>query len=141
MLRVEAGNIADFRALAYEYEATLPEDLRHSDVDFIPDVALVAYLEGIPRGCVALVAHDDSTGIMKRLYVQPSARNRGVARGLVAALVEAARARGHRRIVLDTDRTRLIEAYALYQSLGFRECAPYAPVDYAMPTFMELLLE
>jgi hypothetical protein len=44
------------------------------------------------------------------------------------------------RIALDTERERLPAAYALYASLGFRDCEPYGPVSYENPTFMELPL-
>lgn len=115
----------------------LPHDLRHSDIDFSPDVALVARDDGMACGCVALSQLDPATAIMKRLYVVPAYRGRGVARALLAAFETAARERDCSRIVLDTDRERLAAAYALYRSLGFEECEPYGPVDFATPTFME----
>jgi hypothetical protein len=60
-------------------------------------------------------------------------------RGVAEALTFL-RESGYRRVVLDTDKERLRAAYELYGSLGFSECEPYGPVDYASPTFMELRL-
>lgn len=140
----------DFRHLAVEYENSLPEDLRH--VDFqrqlqaldkhysSPNAAFVAWVDGAPAGCVALSRLDESTAVIKKLYVGPEYRKAGVARILMEALLHVCRVRGFRRVVLDTERDRLQAAYKLYLSLGFRDCEPYGPVDYATPTFMELHL-
>jgi GNAT superfamily N-acetyltransferase len=139
-----------FRCLITEYEESLPEDLRHSDfsrqvADLVthygePHAAFVATIAGDPAGCVGLSILDAKTAVVKKMYVRPSHRNRGLARVLMAALTERARERGIERLVLDTARERLAAAYALYRSLGFRECAPYGDVDYRCPTFMELAI-
>mgnify|MGYP001324600041 CR=1 FL=1 len=139
-----------FRTLIVEYELSLPNELKHSDfegeLDNLelhygpPNVALVALVDEEPAGCVALVPLDASTAIMKKLYVTPAFRNIGVARKLLATLIDAAREHRFSRIVLDTDRDRLEAAYRLYLSLGFAECEPYGEVDHASPTFMELHL-
>jgi GNAT superfamily N-acetyltransferase len=115
-----------FHDLLAEYEASLPEDLRHGSLE--------PFL-------IAFTASVDGTAIVKRLYVQPAFRQHGVARALIDDLVQAARARGYARIVLDTDREQLAAAYRFYATYGFKECAPYnEAVGYACPTFMELPL-
>jgi GNAT superfamily N-acetyltransferase len=128
-----------FADLVMEYETTLPPDLRHAEIGLSPQAAIIAFIDGMPCGCVALWDLDDAA-IMKRLYVRSTFRNRGVARGLLEKFLAAARELGYRRIVLDTDRKRMPAAYALYRALGFEDCEPYGPVDYASPTFMELRL-
>ncbi|HVA27633.1 MAG TPA: GNAT family N-acetyltransferase [Candidatus Baltobacteraceae bacterium] len=140
MLTLRTDDLPAFQMLALAYEEELPVELRHADVDFVPDAALVALHDGTPCGCVALSTHDATTAVMKRLYVLPAYRKLGVARMLVDTLIDIARERGFARIVLDTDREQLAPAYRLYRSCGFVECAPYGPVDYATPTFMELAL-
>ncbi|MBV8372009.1 MAG: GNAT family N-acetyltransferase [Candidatus Eremiobacteraeota bacterium] len=136
-----------FRDLVTEYEDSLPADLRHvhfqrevGDLEKYygpPGAAFVASLDGRAAGCVALTIVDASTAVMKKLYVKPAFRNLGLARRLLTSLTDFARGRGISRLVLDTERERLPAAYKLYVSLGFRECEPYARVDYACPTFME----
>jgi GNAT superfamily N-acetyltransferase len=75
------------------------------------------------------------------MYVRPTHRGQGAARALAAAAITFARESGCERIVLDTEAERLSAAAALYRSLGFKECEPYASVDYERPTFMELRLK
>ncbi len=127
-----------FHELLGEYEASLPDALRHGSLETY-GVAFTASVDGAPCGCVALDECDATTGIVKRLYVQPAFRQHGVARALIDDLVQVARARGYRRVVLDTDREALAPAYRFYLKYGFKECGPYvATVSYACPTFMEL---
>jgi GNAT superfamily N-acetyltransferase len=145
----EAADLKRFRELQLEYEESLPPDLRHSLPELAalehvyadPNAAFLAYDGDDPAGCVAVTELDASTSVLKRLYVKPSYRGRGIARGLVDEVIAFSRERGHRRVVLDTERTRLSAAYQLYLSLGFVDCEPYGPVDYASPTYMQLLLE
>jgi GNAT superfamily N-acetyltransferase len=138
------------RELLAEYEDNLPADLRHSDptgsVQSLeirygyPNGAFLAYVDSEPAGCVVLRAFDESTAIVQRLYVKPEYRGHGIARLLLDSLFAFSRDRLYKRLVLDTDRERLSQAYDLYRSLGFTECEPYGQVDYENPTYMELRL-
>lgn len=145
----DARSVQIFAHLLAQYEESLPLDLRISDLEaelqslperYAPPAAamLLALDNETAVGCVAIKALDSRTAEIKRLYVAPGARRSGAGRALVGAAIAFARERSCERVVLDTERERLNAAYRLYVSLGFRHCAPYAQVDYANPTFMEL---
>ncbi|NUT36132.1 MAG: GNAT family N-acetyltransferase [Hamadaea sp.] len=88
---------------------------------------LVAIVDGRAVGCGAVQPGDPgdpSVGELKRMYVLPAYRGRGVARGLLAALEDLARGQGHRTLRLATGHLQP-EAIALYASSGYAETAPY----------------
>ena len=61
---------------------------------------------------------------IKRMYVVPEARGRGIARQLLVALENAARALGYERVRLDTG-PKQPHAEALYRSAGYVEIPDY----------------
>jgi hypothetical protein len=89
-------------------------------------VFLVARLGEEPVGCGALRRFDDETAEIKRMYVAPAGRRRGIARRILAALERCAREFHYRVIRLETG-VRQPEARALYESMGFRRIAPFGP--------------
>jgi putative acetyltransferase len=84
----------------------------------------VATLDGEPVGCVALRPFDETRCEMKRLYVRPSARGRGLGRLLAEHVIAEAREIGYDEMLLDT-LDRMEEAAALYRSIGFAATEPY----------------
>ncbi|QYK42952.1 MAG: GNAT family N-acetyltransferase [Paracoccaceae bacterium] len=84
-----------------------------------------------PRGCVGLApGPDPATREVKRLWVAADARGTGLARRLMQAAEDAARAMGATRLVLDTHPT-LAEAIAFYRREGWLPVARYNDNPYA----------
>jgi GNAT superfamily N-acetyltransferase len=73
---------------------------------------------------------DDGVAEIKRMFVRPAARSRGVAGELLAALEYAARSLGYRRVRLDTG-PKQAHAERLYRRAGFTPLAPYNDNPYA----------
>ena len=85
---------------------------------------LVVRLDGRPVACGALRRLEEGTGELKRMYVAPDERGRGIGRALLAALEEEARRLGLARLVLETG-TRQTQAIALYRRAGFERIPAY----------------
>ncbi|MFM9863236.1 MAG: GNAT family N-acetyltransferase [Micropepsaceae bacterium] len=122
---------ADARGLIEELEAELSEGYeahqRHGlDIAkiFQPHIVFfVARMNGEAVGCGG-VAFDDGFAEVKRMYVKHTARGTGVAQAVLAHLEQEARARGYRRLTLETGDT-LLAAQRLYENAGFRRCEAF----------------
>lgn len=88
---------------------------------------LLARENGTPVGCVAFCGHGEATVEVKRMYVDPSQRGKGVGLKLIERLIEEARALGNRRIVLDSY-YKMTSAHKIYRGVGFRDVP--APEDF-----------
>ncbi|MEW2402756.1 GNAT family N-acetyltransferase [Streptomyces sp. NPDC046862] len=66
----------------------------------------------------------DGDAELKRMYVVEEARGQGLARRILAALEDDARAAGRIRMVLETG-AKQPEAVALYTSSGYEPCAKF----------------
>ncbi len=91
-----------------------------------------------PPGGSYLVTYDDDRAVaggglrrlgegvaeIKRMYVRPEARSRGLARALLVALEHDARSLGYAVARLDTG-PKQVHALALYRSAGYIEVPPY----------------
>lgn len=91
-------------------------------------------------GCVALRPLPDDVGEVKRMYVLPAWRGRGVGRALLQTLIERARALGYRRLRLGT-LADMTQAQALYYSLGFLPIERYRADEMVDTEFYEKDLE
>nr|WP_033400473.1 GNAT family N-acetyltransferase [Actinokineospora enzanensis] len=85
---------------------------------------LVGYLDEVPLASGGWRAHGDGVAEMKRLYVNPTARGRGLARAMLAELERTVVAAGHHRVILETGMAQP-EAIALYGSSGYTAIDPF----------------
>ncbi|MEO0914314.1 MAG: GNAT family N-acetyltransferase [Pseudomonadota bacterium] len=79
--------------------------------------------EGALWGCVAFRPLEGRTCEIKRLYVVPEARGRALGKDLVRHVLEAAKAAGYQRAVLDTG-AFMASAQRLYEGFGFKDPPP-----------------
>jgi GNAT superfamily N-acetyltransferase len=86
---------------------------------------LVALLGDSPVGVGTLKPVDDTTAEIKRMYVRPAARGRGVGRALLDRLLQDARTEGYATVRLETLRF-MTAALAMYRSVQFVEVARFA---------------
>ncbi len=100
----------------------------------------VAWEGDQPTGCVALQSLSTDVGEVKRMYVRPEHRGKGIARALAKLVIDEARARGYSRLRLGT-LASMQPAQNLYASLGFVPIPPYRNIEFGTTLFYELELE
>ena len=90
----------------------------------------LARADGQDAGCIGLRRMDALRCEMKRLYVRPAFRGRGIAHTLVETILADARALGYRQMFLDT-LPFLDTAIAMYHRFGFIDIPRYndSPLD------------
>jgi putative acetyltransferase len=90
-----------------------------------PDgVFLVSRSEGRAVGCGGVCRFDETRAELKRMYVVPAERGRGLGRGLLEALEGEARRLGYSGIVLETGELQP-ESLGLYASSGYERIPCY----------------
>ena len=146
-----AEHLNEIRRLFREYEAYLGVDLCFQNFEkelknlpgkYAPPTGalLVAMDDENTVGCVAVRELKDGICEMKRLFVRPQFRRRGIGRMLANAIIENAKKLGYSRMRLDTLST-LKEAMTLYVSLGFQTIEPYYHNPLPDVVYWELELE
>jgi putative acetyltransferase len=143
--------IVQARELFLEYAQSLGFDLCFQNFDqelaglpgdYAPPEGrlLLAEYDGQLAACVALHKLGPDTCEMKRLYLRPQFRGKGLGRTLAERIIAEARQIGYRRMRLDTVEPVMKDAVAMYRKLGFKEIAPYRPNPMAGTLYMELEL-
>lgn len=137
MIIKPAQDLEVIRTLFREYAQTLPitldfqgfeDELKSLPGKYqAPDGRLfVAEVDGEIVGCVGLRRFDTTRGELKRLYVRPAYRHRGIAQVLTLRIIQEATTIGYEELVLDTLRS-MATAIRFYSAMGFHEIEAYYP--------------
>ncbi|MEN3382383.1 MAG: hypothetical protein V7608_2427 [Hyphomicrobiales bacterium] len=140
---------ATVEALFREYMSSLTEDISfqnpEDELAALPGkyarpggVVLIAWDGGQAAGAIAYRMFEPGVAEMKRLYIRPAYRGRGLGRELANELIDDARNCGYRTIMLDTLES-MSAARALYRDLGFAPVEPY--YDNPLPGVMYMALD
>jgi putative acetyltransferase len=143
--------IAQARELFQEYEQSLgfslcfqnfDQELATLPGDYAPPHGrlLLVECDGQLAACVALHKLDSTICEMKRLYLRPQFRGKGLGRALAERIIAEAREIGYHRMRLDTIEPVMKDAVAMYRKLGFKEIDPYCANPVAGALYMELEL-
>jgi GNAT superfamily N-acetyltransferase len=117
-MRIELNDV-------YETFSRLDNPPLEADELRSPDGAyLVGYDDAEAVAGGGLRRLDEGVAEIKRMYVRPAARSRGVARELLGALERTARELGYERVRLDTG-PKQVHGLALYRSAGYVDVPPY----------------
>ena len=144
-------DIENARALFEEYAAGLgislcfqnfDRELANLPGDYAPPDGrlLLATEDDQLAGCIALRKLGPGVCEMKRLFLRPAYRGKGLGRVLVESIIDEARKLGYTHMRLDTLPGRMDQAIALYQSIGFVEIEPYYNNPVPDAKFMQLEL-
>jgi len=146
-----AVHITQARELFFEYGQSLGFSLCFQNFDrelaglpgkYAPPEGrlLLAEYDSEIAGCVALRRLENHICEMKRLYLRPRFRGKGLGRTLADSIISEARKIGYTRMRLDTVEPVMKDAVAMYRRLGFCEIGPYCENPVAGALYMELQL-
>jgi GNAT superfamily N-acetyltransferase len=134
-VRADAPAIAELTAEVVAEYAVRYDDPHDDIAPTAPDSTWLLVLDDdtAPVGCGAVQSWSHTVpdapadvGELKRMYVRPAARGRGLSRLLLDGLVAVARDRGMTALVLETG-TEQPEAIGLYTSYGFTPTQLWGP--------------
>jgi GNAT superfamily N-acetyltransferase len=103
---------------------------REAAMFVVPDgVFLVVRDEESAVGCGGICRFDETRAELKRMYVVPEARGRGLGRRILVQLEQEARLLGYHAVVLETG-DQQPEALGLYRSAGYEQIPCYPPYSH-----------
>lgn len=143
--------LEEIRQLFMEYARSLQVDLSfqhfEEELNSLPGkyappdgVLLIALVDGMNAGCIALRKISDSVCEMKRLYVRDAFRGLGIGKKLAVRVIEEAAKLNYQYMRLDTLPT-MTAAQNLYRSLGFYDIEPYVYNPVPGTKYMELKIK
>ncbi|ESU23092.1 N-acetyltransferase GCN5 [Flavobacterium enshiense DK69] len=129
LLRTTSEN-PDFKYLTQLFDTYLI-DIDGDEKDFFAQYnqiyfenAIVCYENNIPVGCGALKPYDLQTGEIKRMFVHPGHRNKGIAMAVLEELEVWAKELQFTTCILETS-VKLENAIALYEKVGYHQIPRY----------------
>jgi len=142
--------MAEARALFLEYAAESKLDLCFQNFEaelaglpgrYAPPNGrlLLARAESDFAGCSAIRKLEEGVCEMKRMFVRPAFRRRGVGKLLALELIQETRRIGYSKMRLDT-LSSMRPALDLYESLGFCRIPPYYDNPLPQVVYLELTL-
>lgn len=148
IIQARAEDLLEVKSLFSEYASSLGIDLSFQNFDrelaelpgeYAPPngCILIARKESEIVGCVAMRRISDEICEMKRLYVRPRFRGGGLGNRLAESVIREAKGRGYQKMRLDT-LPSMKEALDLYESLGFKQIAPYRHNPIQGAVFLQL---
>ena len=124
---------AGFLFLKYAKELPIALDFQHFDEELQQLKNIYAVAEGgiiLCKennnfiGCAGIRKFNSETGELKRMWIDPSARGKGIGSRILNAAVALALNKNYKEIVLDT-LDNMQPAIKLYRQAGFKEIEPY----------------
>jgi len=118
----------------FDADSIVQTDMEKIDI-FLPPrgFLLLAQEDGAVAGCACVRTIANGVAELKRMYVRPEFRQKGIGKGLVQEAIGEARAQRFRTMKLDSAGF-MAEAHTLYRSFGFNDTPPYEgseiPVQY-----------
>jgi putative acetyltransferase len=142
------SEIAHARELFLEYAKSLGFSLCFQNFDaelaslpgeYAPPAGrlLLAEYDSSLAGCVALHKLGGDVCEMKRLYLRPQFRGKGLGRVLADRIINEAREIGYKSMRLDTVESVMKHAVEMYRRMGFREIPPYCANPIPTALYME----
>ena len=122
-VRLQSAFFADIASRYPGWTPASSQGVEPSELAPPSGVWIVARLGGVPVGCGGLQALDTVTAEVRRIFLEPSARGRGIGRAILAELESRARELAYERVRLTTGSAQP-EALRLFRLAGYREIAP-----------------
>ena len=151
---IESGpELEEIRDLFLEYARSLDFNLCFQSFDkellelpgrYAPPQGrlILCRVNGASAGCIAVKPlRGDGLCEMKRLFVRPEFRGKGLGLKLAVRLIEDAKQIGYHAMRLDTIAGQMDAAIAVYRGLGFKEIPPYYDNPVPNAVFFELILK
>ena len=109
----------------FDAESMIVNDMEKIDI-FLPPkgILLLSYEDGLPSGCACIRTIGEEIAELKRMYVRPQYRGKGIGSKLVQESIRLVKEMSYSAMRLDSARF-MSDAHRIYRSCGFNEIPPY----------------